>query len=123
MNYKPTFIRLPLNKMAGCPWNLLDDRGMRVAWCGTDNNHEKDGELIANDILNLVAIGEAAGELLEKGHARLAKKDASISELYEALENLMSYVDGLCGSCGAMNAPAEVYIAAREALSKARGEN
>jgi hypothetical protein len=61
--WKPKFIQLPLSKMAGAPWNILDRRGFRITICGTDGNHEKDGEEIANDLLNLVALGEAAIDL------------------------------------------------------------
>lgn len=91
-NWKPKFIQLPLGKMSGAPWNLLDHRGFRVAWCGTDGNHEKDGELIANDLLNLVALGEAVGELNEKATARSnalqAKLDAANARL-DAVKKLI----------------------------------
>lgn len=84
-NWKPQYIQLPLTKMAGCPWNLLDAKGMRIAWC-IPGDHERDGEKVANDILNLVAIGQAVGELLEKNQARLAEKDAEIERLKKALD-------------------------------------
>lgn len=88
MTWKPKEIRLPLNKMAGCPWNLLDARGARVAWCGYDNDHERTGELIANDILNLVAIGEAAGELLDQANEKFRKMEAEIQELRSEVARL-----------------------------------
>jgi hypothetical protein len=103
--------------MAGCPWNLLDDRGMRIAWCGTDNNHEKDGELIANDILNLVAIAEAASELLEKGNAKLAEKDAEIERLTEAFNQ--SITDAQLPIMATMQAEIERLKALAQSREKA----
>lgn len=80
MGFKPKTIQLPLAKMAGCPWNLLDARGARVAWCGTDNNHEQDGELIANDLLNLVAMGEAVWDLNEQAQAKIVRLEQERTE-------------------------------------------
>lgn len=88
MNWKPKFIQLPIDKMAGAPWNLLDYRGFRIALCGTDGNHEKDGEVIANDLLNLVAIGEASGELLEKAAKKMEQKDAELKAALDRVEEL-----------------------------------
>lgn len=76
--FKPKFIQLPLSKMAGCPWNILDHRGFRIAWCGTDGNHEKDGELIANDLLNLIAIGDAVDELHEQALAKQQQPNSTV---------------------------------------------
>lgn len=84
--WKPKFIQLPIDKMAGAPWNLLDARGFRIAWCGTDGNHEKDGELIANDLLILIAIGEAVGELHEKALESRAALEAQNEALKKRVE-------------------------------------
>lgn len=83
--WKPQFIQLPIDKMAGAPWNLLDYRGFRIALCGTDGNHEKDGEKIANDLLNLVAIGEAVGELHEEATRYQGKLEELIRYVYDQL--------------------------------------
>lgn len=85
MNWKPKFIHLPIDKMAGAPWNLIDYRGFRIALCGTDGNHEKDGELIANDLLNIIAIGEASGELLDTAAKKFETQQKQIEELEGAL--------------------------------------
>lgn len=41
-------IKLPVAQMAGCPWNLLDATGCRIALCGGDshNDHERFGPAI-----------------------------------------------------------------------------
>jgi hypothetical protein len=83
--------------MAGCPWNLLDARGARVAWCGYDNDHERTGELIANDILNLVAIGEAVGELLDTARDNLLKAQAEIDRLNKVVDQACEIIDELLG--------------------------
>lgn len=90
--WKPKTIVLPIDKMAGCPWNLLDARGVRVAWCGYDNDHERTGEPIANDLLNLVAIGEAAGELLEGAYAKQLAMQAEIDRLNRVVDRAIPIV-------------------------------
>jgi len=115
--WKPKFIQLPIDKMAGAPWNLLDARGFRIAWCGTDGNHEKDGELIANDLLNLIAIGEAVGELHEKAlesRAALESQNAALKKRVEELEN--------CVTCF-QNAIDELSAGMKLALGSEEGED
>lgn len=134
-NWKPKFIQLPLDKMAGSPWNLLDHRGFRIAWCGTDGNHEKDGELIANDLLNLIAIGEAVGELHERATAKQvalqAKLDAALADaerLAEALVVPLQWVredvkasEGQAETALAIQRQIESALALHDALKKEQG--
>jgi len=125
-NWKPKFIQLPIDKMAGAPWNLLDHRGFRIAWCGTDGNHETDGELIANDLLNLIAIGEAVGELHERATAKQvalqAKLDAALADadrLAEALYDIAT--DNKCQLAGGQARLASECLAQHDALKKEQG--
>lgn len=114
MRLKLAFIQLPLAKMAGCPWNLLDDRGVRVARCGTDGNHEKDGELIANDILNLIAIGEAVDELHQEAIKRDAAKDARIAQLEAWKESATA----ILSECNLQEVGEEIGVPLGGAISK-----
>lgn len=116
MKWQPAYIQLPLAKMAGCPWNLLDARGMRIAWC-MPGDHERLGEKVANDLLNLVAIGEAAGELLDVASKNLAKIEAEKAELLDALEKIVNWEHDPNGPFAW-----DLLDQARAAIAKAKGE-
>lgn len=53
-------IQWPIHQQSGCPWNILDDTGCRIAICGYDDDHEDSGPAIAAE---LVAAANHGGSL------------------------------------------------------------
>lgn len=45
-------IVFPVAQMAGAEWNILDSTGCRIAVCGYDNDHEKSGPAIAQQMVD-----------------------------------------------------------------------
>jgi hypothetical protein len=59
-------ILFPIHQMQGALWNILDDSGCRIAWCGTDGRHEQDGPEIAKQLVGLYVEVQRIREMIEQ---------------------------------------------------------
>jgi hypothetical protein len=80
--------------MSGASWNILDDRGCRIAVCGYDDDHEKSGPAIARELVALQAMRPSPfRSQVESELASARAKHARLNSAHEAYAVILEELD------------------------------